>query len=52
MAAVGEEMVIDRVDRDDQPIGLIRRNEVFNRQASFRVVHDLIFNSRGELLIQ
>src|ERR1700693_2164311 len=52
MVAVSEEMVIDRVDWDDEPIGLIRRDEVFSRRANFRVAHDLIFNSRGELLVQ
>jgi len=52
MATVAEGMVIDRVDRADEPIGLIRRDEVFIKRASFRVVHDLIFNSHGELLIQ
>jgi isopentenyl-diphosphate delta-isomerase len=52
MATVTEGMVIDRVNRNDQPIGLIHRDEVFTKQASFRVVHDLVFNSRGELLVQ
>jgi isopentenyl-diphosphate delta-isomerase len=52
MATVTEGMVVDRVDRDDQPIGLIHRDEVFIKRASFRVVHDLIFNSRNELLVQ
>src|ERR1700726_920133 len=52
MATVTEGMVVDRVDRDDQPIGLIHRDEVFIKHARFRVVHDLIFNSRGELLVQ
>jgi isopentenyldiphosphate isomerase len=52
MTAVTEEMVIDSVDRDDEPIGLIRRNEVFSKRVNFRVAHDLIFNSCGELLVQ
>lgn len=52
MVAVTEGMVIDRVDQDDEPIGVIRRDEVFSKRASFRVAHDLIFNSRGELLVQ
>jgi isopentenyldiphosphate isomerase len=52
MAAVAEGMVIDSVDRADEPIGVIRRDEVFIKRASFRVAHDLIFNSRGELLVQ
>jgi isopentenyl-diphosphate Delta-isomerase len=52
MATVTEGMVIDTVDRNDEPIGLIHRDEVFIKRASFRVAHDLIFNSRGELLVQ
>ena len=52
MAQVGEEMLIDTVNQSDAPIGVIRRNEVFRERANFRVAHDLIFNSRGELLVQ
>jgi isopentenyldiphosphate isomerase len=52
MAQVGEEMLIDAVNKSDAPIGVIRRNEVFRKQVNFRVAHDLIFNSRGELLVQ
>ena len=52
MAIVSEEMVIDAVDQSDAPIGVIRRNEVFRQRANFRVAHDLVFNLRGELLVQ
>ncbi len=52
MSVVSEEMVIDVVDGNDDPIGVIPRSEVFERRASFRVAHDLIFNSSGELLVQ
>jgi isopentenyldiphosphate isomerase len=52
MATVSEGMIIDRVDRDDEPIGTIQRDEVFVKQAGFRVAHDLVFNSGGELLVQ
>jgi isopentenyldiphosphate isomerase len=52
MTQVGEEMLIDTVNQSDAPIGVIRRNEVFRKRANFRVAHDLIFNSRGELLVQ
>ena len=52
MVTVTEGMVIDRVDQTDKPIGVIRRDEVFIKRASFRVAHDLVFNSHGELLIQ
>jgi isopentenyldiphosphate isomerase len=52
MAAVGENMVIDAVDQNDRPIGDVVRNEVFRKGINFRVVHDLVFNRRGELLVQ
>src|SRR5882672_6290217 len=52
MTAVSENMVIDAVDQRDAPIGRIPRSQVFRQRANFRVVHDLIFNSRGELLVQ
>lgn len=45
-------MLIDVVDHSDTPIGKIPRGLVFEERASFRVAHDLIFNSHGELLIQ
>jgi isopentenyl-diphosphate Delta-isomerase len=49
---VSEEMAIDAVDQNDVPIGVISRNNVFKMHANFRVVHDLVFNSQGDLLIQ
>lgn len=52
MPNVNEHMLIDVVDRSDKSIGLISRGLVFQEHANFRVVHDLIFNSRGELLTQ
>lgn len=52
MPQVTEEMTIDVVDQKDVPIGVIERDEVFKQRANFRVAHNLIFNSRGELLIQ
>jgi isopentenyldiphosphate isomerase len=52
MATNDEQMVIDVVDQRDLPIGRIPRNLVFKRRANFRVVHDLVFNSHGDLLIQ
>jgi isopentenyl-diphosphate delta-isomerase len=45
-------MVIDVVDHADRPIGIIARGLVFQEHASFRVAHNLLFNSQGELLIQ
>jgi isopentenyldiphosphate isomerase len=52
MTPVSESMVLDAVDQQDSPIGVVQRNEVFTLRANFRVIHDLIFNRRGELLIQ
>jgi hypothetical protein len=52
MAAVSPDMPIDVVDQNDVPIGVVPRNEVFRLRASFRVVHDLVFNSLGEILVQ
>lgn len=52
MPKVNEGMLIDVVDRADKPIGLMERGLIFHEHASFRVVHDLIFNSDGKLLIQ
>ncbi len=52
MPAVSEEMIIDAVDRRDSPIGEVKRSEVFKERLNFRVVHILLFNGRGELLVQ
>lgn len=52
MTAVGEAMIIDIVDQTDSPVGRIKRADVFKEHANFRVSHVLIFNSRGQLLIQ
>jgi isopentenyl-diphosphate Delta-isomerase len=49
---VGPEMVIDTVDRADNPIGQVHRAEVFREHANFRVAHVLIFSTRGDLLLQ
>ncbi len=52
MLPVSEDMPIDAVDENDTPIGVVNRREVFKQRANFRVAHNLIFNSRGELLLQ
>jgi len=52
MTTVSENMIVDAVDQRDLPISRIPRNQVFRLRANFRVVHDLIFNFRGELLVQ
>lgn len=52
MSAVSEEMVIDGVDQNDSSVQEVVRNQVFSKRVNFRVVHDLVFNRRGELLVQ
>jgi 8-oxo-dGTP pyrophosphatase MutT (NUDIX family) len=43
--------LIDVVDEQNQPIGVVRRRDVFRLRANFRTVHVLIFNDRGGLLL-
>jgi len=45
-------MVIDRVDRLDRRVGVIKRDEVFEKKAGFRVVHVLFFDDEGRILLQ
>jgi isopentenyldiphosphate isomerase len=52
MALVSGEMLVDSVDQNDTPVGVVRRNEVFAKRVNFRVAHDLVFNSGGKLLVQ
>lgn len=52
MTVVDENMAINRVDDKDVPVGTIPRSLVFQTHANFRVVHVLLFNNKGELLIQ
>ena len=51
MAAPSLTSLIDMVDEQNQPIGVVRRRDVFRLRANFRTVHVLIFNGRGELLL-
>jgi isopentenyl-diphosphate delta-isomerase len=44
--------LIDVVDPADHPIDKVRRGEVFERRAGFRVAHIFVFNQQGELLLQ
>lgn len=44
--------LIDRVDEQDRPIGVIRRGDVFDVRANFRTVHIFVFNRDGHLLLQ
>ena len=52
MSAVNQDMLVDVVNGNDTPVGIIARKDVFREHVNFRVVHELIFNSRAELLIQ
>jgi 8-oxo-dGTP pyrophosphatase MutT (NUDIX family) len=52
LPVVGDDMTIDVVDGHDSPIGEIIRRDVFKLRANFRVAHVLVFNRKGELLIQ
>ena len=45
-------MIIDRVDRRDHRVGTIRRAQVFQEKANFRVAHVFVFDSNGRLLLQ
>ena len=49
---VSEDMLIDAVDNQDNVTGRIKRNEALRRHANFRVVHILLFNHHGNLLLQ
>jgi isopentenyldiphosphate isomerase len=44
--------LIDAVDAQDQPIGTIRRGQVFQRHVNFRVVHAFVFAPDQSLLLQ
>ena len=45
MTSVTQGMLVDVVNANDVPVGVISRGEIFRKHANFRVVHDLIFNS-------
>ena len=44
--------LLDRVDMRDRVVGSVRRGDVFREGANFRVAHLLLFNGRGEVLLQ
>jgi len=46
------DMVLDRVDDHNRAFGTVIRRQVFATRANFRVVHLLLFNSSGQLLLQ
>jgi isopentenyldiphosphate isomerase len=43
---------LDRVDDADRPAGRVRRREVFEEKAGFRVAHVFVFDRAGRLLLQ
>jgi 16S rRNA (adenine1518-N6/adenine1519-N6)-dimethyltransferase len=52
VAAPSLTSLLDVVDEQNKPIGVVRRRDLFRLRANFRTVHVLIFNSRGEVLLQ
>src|ERR1039457_6703089 len=52
VAAPSLTSLIDVVDEQNTPIGVVRRRDLFRLRANFRTVHVLIFNSRAEVLLQ
>jgi isopentenyl-diphosphate Delta-isomerase len=52
VSAVTGDQLIDAVNENDEPVGTVRRKNVFSERANFRVSHVLVFNSKGELLVQ
>jgi isopentenyldiphosphate isomerase len=52
MPAPSATSLIDRVDDNDQPVGVVERREVFRERAGFRVAHVFVFNDVGRVLLQ
>lgn len=52
MSFVVPSMLIDRVDDSDRVIGSIQRSDVFEQRANFRVVHVIVRNLAGDILLQ
>ncbi|MGI8668076.1 MAG: NUDIX hydrolase [Jatrophihabitans sp.] len=52
MPAPAGTTLIDQVDGENRPIGLVRRGEVFDQRANFRTVNVFLTNESGELLLQ
>jgi isopentenyldiphosphate isomerase len=46
------DVVIDAVDPADHVVGTVKRAQVFQVGANFRVAHIFLFNTKGELLLQ
>lgn len=47
-----DEIVIDKVDENDEVIGRIDKSNIYRENASFRTSHIFVFNSKGEILLQ
>lgn len=47
-----DDMMLDRVDDEDRVVGQIRRGDVFDEQAGFRVVHVFVLDRGDRLLLQ
>jgi isopentenyl-diphosphate Delta-isomerase len=52
MPAPTLETLIDCVDDEDRPVGLVTRGEVLRLGAGFRTVHVFVLDSDGRLLVQ
>lgn len=47
-----DDMVLDRVDGEDRVLGQVRRGDVFEQKAGFRVVHVFVLDRDDRLLLQ
>lgn len=52
MTAQSDDEPFDVVDENDQPVRIVPRSVVHSEQLLHRAVHILVFNTRGELLLQ
>jgi isopentenyl-diphosphate delta-isomerase len=48
----GPGTLIDRVNREDAPIGVVTRSEALDVGANFRTAHVFVFDNAGRLLLQ
>jgi isopentenyldiphosphate isomerase len=51
MPIVSQNMILDQVNPADEPVGRIRRRDVFAEHAGFRVAHVLVFDTGGDHLL-
>ena len=50
--SMASSQLIEQVDNDDRPIGVVPRSQLFQRRVNFRVAHILVFDSNDRLLIR